>query len=211
MSKAIAEDRSVAREKYSELKLEAQFLKVSPTYLTARPGNLTVGVYSGTTDLVVTPILGNGTGSFFVVRHSNFSSLATTDYTLQLPTSEGNITVPQSGKLLQLTRRDSKVIVTDYTIGNVTLLYSTAEIFTWKQYQNKTVLVVYGGPEETHEVAIKTTVTPLQLEGPNVDHNFVNRNLLLTWETSKTRRVIQVGQLFVYILGQCNIYRRMCM
>ncbi|WYZ39133.1 hypothetical protein EsH8_III_001047 [Colletotrichum jinshuiense] len=203
---AIAEDRSVAREKYSELKLEAQFLKVSPTYLTARPGNLTVGVYSGTTDLAVTPILGNGTGSFFVVRHSNFSSLATTDYTLRLPTSEGNITVPQSGKLLQLTRRDSKVIVTDYTIGNVTLLYSTAEIFTWKQYQNKTVLVVYGGPEETHEVAIKTTVTPLQLEGPNVDHNFVNRNLLLTWETSKTRRVIQVGQLFVYILDRNSAY-----
>lgn len=33
---AIAEDRSIAREKYAEIKLEAQFLKVTPALRTSR-------------------------------------------------------------------------------------------------------------------------------------------------------------------------------
>ncbi|KAK6224870.1 glycosyl hydrolase family 35 [Colletotrichum tabaci] len=203
---AITEERGVGREKFSELKLEAQFLKVSPSYLTATPHNSTVGVYSKTPDITVTPLLGNKTGSFFVVRHSNYSSLATTDYTVRLPTSEGNITVPQFRTLLQLGRRDSKVIVTDYQVGNVTLLYSTAEIFTWKEYKSQTVLVVYGGRDETHEMAIKTAATPLMVEGTSVDHNYVNNTLVLTWTTSKTRRVVQVDRLFVYILDRNSAY-----
>ncbi|KAJ0298027.1 hypothetical protein COL516b_010177 [Colletotrichum fioriniae] len=203
---AITEERSVSREKYSELKLEAQFLKVSPAYLTATPGNLTVGVYSATPDITVTPLLGNGNGSFFVVRHSAYNSLATTDYTLRLPTSQGTITIPQSRDLLQLTRRDSKIVVTDYPVGNTTLLYSTAEIFTWKQYKNQTVLVVYSGPGETHEIAIKSTATPFLVEGTSVDHNYVNNTLLLAWETSSTRRVVKVDNLVIYILDRNSAY-----
>ncbi|KAK1499689.1 glycosyl hydrolase family 35 [Colletotrichum tamarilloi] len=203
---AITEERTVSREKYSELKLEAQFLKVSPAYLTATPGNLTVGVYSATPDITVTPLLGNGNGSFFVVRHSNYNSLATTDYTLRLPTSQGTITIPQSRDLLQLTRRDSKIVVTDYPVGNTTLLYSTAEIFTWKQYKNQTVLVVYSGPGETHEIAIKSTTTPVLVEGTSVDHNYVNNTLLLAWETSSTRRVVKVDNLVIYILDRNSAY-----
>ncbi|KAK1971986.1 family 35 glycosyl hydrolase [Colletotrichum sublineola] len=201
---AITEERGIGREKYSELKLEAQFMKVSPAYLTATPYNSTVGIYSNATDITVTPLLGNGTGSFFVVRHSNYSSLATTEYALRLPTSEGDITVPQFGKLLHLGRRDSKVMVTDYRVGNTTLLYSTAEIFTWKEYRNQTVLVVYGGPDETHEMAIRTNATPVLMEGTSVDHHDVNGSLVLSWATSTTRRVVQVGHLFVYILVDRN-------
>ncbi|KAK1985896.1 family 35 glycosyl hydrolase [Colletotrichum cereale] len=203
---AITEERGIGREKFSELKLEAQFLKVSPAYLTATPYNSTVGVYSNATDITVTPLLGNGTGSFFVVRHSNYSSLATTEYTLRLPTSEGKIIVPQFRERLQLGRRDSKVIVTDYRVGNMTLLYSTAEIFTWKEYKDQTVLVVYGGPDESHEMAIKTDATPVLVEGTSVDHHDVNSTLVLTWATSTTRRVVQVGHLFVYILDRNSAY-----
>ncbi|OHW97635.1 glycosyl hydrolase family 35 protein [Colletotrichum incanum] len=203
---AVTEERGVGREKFSELKLEAQFLKVSPTYLIATPYNLTVGVYSRTTDVTVTPLLGNGTGSFFVVRHSNYSSLVTTDYTLRLPTSEGNITIPQFRELLQLGRRDSKVIVTDYRVGNTTLLYLTAEIFTWKEYNNQTVLVVYSGPDESHEMAIKTNATPLFLEGTSIDHHYVNNTLVLSWATLTTRRVVQVDHLLIYILDRNSAY-----
>ncbi|KAK1992270.1 family 35 glycosyl hydrolase [Colletotrichum falcatum] len=203
---AITEERGVGREKFSELKLEAQFLKVSPAYLTATPYNSTVGVYSNATDITVTPLLGNGTGSFFVVRHRNYSSMATTEYTLRLPTAEGNITVPQFLRGLQLGRRDSKVVVTDYRVGNVTLLYSTAEIFTWKEYKDQTVLVVYGGPDETHEMAIKTDTTAVLVEGASVDHHDVNGTLVLSWATLTTRRVVQAGHLFVYILDRNSAY-----
>ncbi|KAK2061556.1 family 35 glycosyl hydrolase [Colletotrichum caudatum] len=204
---AITEERGIGREKFSELKLEAQFLKVSPAYLTATPYNSTVGVYSNATDITVTPLLGNSTGSFFVVRHSNYSSLATTEYTLRLPTSEGNITVPRFRGLLQLGRRDSKVVVTDYRVGNMTLLYSTAEIFTWKEYKDQTVLVVYGGPDETHEMAIKTAATPALMEGSGVDNHDVNGTLVLSWATWTARRVVQVGHLFVYILDRNSAYK----
>ncbi|KAF6809495.1 glycoside hydrolase family 35 protein [Colletotrichum sojae] len=203
---AIKEDRSVAREKYSELKLEAQFLKVSSSYLTTRPGNLTQGIYSRNTNVIVTPLIGNRTASYFVVRHSDYASLATTNYTLRLPTSEGTIAIPQFREQLSLGRRDSKIHVVDYEVGKMSLLYSTAEIFTWKQYQNRTVLLLYGGPGETHEMAIKTTAGPTMVEGSDVDVNVVNGNLVLTWETSKTRRVVQVDQLSIYILDRNSAY-----
>jgi hypothetical protein len=52
-------------------------------------------------------------------------------YTLTLPTSSGNMTVPQLGGQLTLDGKDSKVHVVDYTAGSSHLLYSTAEIMTW--------------------------------------------------------------------------------
>jgi hypothetical protein len=48
---AIAENRQVSREKYSELKLRANFLQVSPAYLTSHPDNGSFGVYTDTNDL----------------------------------------------------------------------------------------------------------------------------------------------------------------
>ncbi|KAF9871549.1 glycosyl hydrolase family 35 [Colletotrichum karsti] len=204
---SITEDRSVAREKYSEMKLEAQFLKVSPSYLTAKPGNLTTDVYATNYNLAVTPLRSNISASYFVVRHANYSSLATTEYTLRLPTSQGTIAIPQFREKLQLNGRDSKIHVVDYPVGNKTLLYSTAEIFTWKKFTDKTVLLVYGGPGETHEMAIKkTTETPFLAEGSDVDYNVVNGNLVLTWKTSEQRRVVQVDDFFIYILDRNSAY-----
>jgi len=68
---AIAEDRTL-REKYYELKLQANFLRVSPAYLTTRPMNLNSnqGAFTGNTALVTTQVLdavGNTTG-FYVIR-----------------------------------------------------------------------------------------------------------------------------------------------
>ncbi|UKZ81132.1 hypothetical protein TrVFT333_008902 [Trichoderma virens FT-333] len=152
---SIREDRTVDREKYSELKLQGQFMKVSPGYITTTPGNTTQGVYSDNRDIAITPLLAEESGNFFVVRHANYSSTASTSYTIKLPTSEGEITIPQQGGSLTLNGRDSKFHVTDYPVGNYTLLYSTAEIFTWKAFADKTVLVLYGGADELHEYAVK--------------------------------------------------------
>ena len=64
---AIAENREVNREKYSELKLQANFLQASPAYLTTSPSNGSYGVYTDTHDLLVTPLSGPLT-SFYIVR-----------------------------------------------------------------------------------------------------------------------------------------------
>ena len=110
---AIREDRTLTREKYSELKLQANFLKASPAYLIAQPQNFTNDTtYSSTSALTVTPLLTNTT-SFWVVRHTDWTSLAGTIYNLKVPTKAGNVTIPQLGGTLLLIGRDSKVSRTE--------------------------------------------------------------------------------------------------
>lgn len=52
-------------------------------------------------------------------------------YTIALPTSAGNLTVPLLGGKLEIRGKDSKIHVVDYDAGKTTLLYSTGEIATW--------------------------------------------------------------------------------
>ncbi|EOD50237.1 putative beta-galactosidase protein [Neofusicoccum parvum UCRNP2] len=139
----IAEDRSITREKYSEAKLQAHFLQASPAYLTAIPENKT-HAYVDTEQILVTPI-GNHPTRFYLVRHTDWTSWNPTPYRLTVPTSAGNLTVPQLGGTLTLNGRDSKIHVTDYDVGGTNLIYSSAEIFTWKKYAGRTVLLLYGG------------------------------------------------------------------
>lgn len=198
------------REKYSELKLQANFLAVSPGYLTAVAANsTTTGIYNTNSAVVTTPVLGSN-GSFFVVRHSDFTSEDSTNYTLSLPTSAGTISIPQLGGSLSLNGRDSKVHVTDYPVGSSKLLYSTAEIFTWQVYDNTTVLIVYGGPDELHELAVIGTSSGSLVEGDGVTIQQTNSSVVAQWTTSADRRIIQVGDLSIYILGKslsmCVVY-----
>lgn len=128
----IRENRAVDREKYSEAKLLAYFLQASPAYLTATPGNETKGEFT-TKALTVTPLLDSKSDTgFFVVRQSDYASRETIDYKIKLPVSGGGrLTIPQLGGALSLHGRDSKIFVTNYDIGGIKILYSTAEIMTW--------------------------------------------------------------------------------
>lgn len=200
----ITEDRLVTREKYSEAKLEANFLQASPAYLTAIPQNNTHanGSYSNNPEIAVTALFGNST-KFFVIRHAAYNSLASTSFKLIVPTSQGNITVPQLNGSLVLNGRDSKIAVADYDVGGTNLLYSTAEIFTWKKYSHKTVLVVYGGPNEFHELAFPNFSNASVVEGSNVTITKKGQNIIVNFETSSSRRVVQLGRdVYVYILGK---------
>ncbi|KAH3918288.1 beta-galactosidase [Parastagonospora nodorum] len=196
----IREDRRVDREKYSEQKVQANFFKVSPAYLTATRGNASNTTWTTTSDLSVTPAWGNGTG-FYFLRHSKYNSLATTSYKLKISTSAfGNITVPQTnGTSLTLNGRDAKIHVSDYDLGGTTLVYSTAEIFTWHKYADKTVLVVYGGPGETHELAI--AVTGLEVLEGDVQSTATRGYTLLSFKADGSRKVAKlgVGSNFVYV------------
>lgn len=158
-------------------------------------------MYNTNADIVTTPLLGSN-GSFFIVRHSDFTSQASTNYTLSLPTSAGTVSIPQLGGSLSLNGRDSKVHVTDYPVGDSKLLYSTAEIFTWQVFDNKTVLIVYGGPNELHELAILSANGGTMVEGDGVTIQQTNNSVVAQWQTSADRRIVQFGDLFVYILGK---------
>ncbi|KAJ5147104.1 hypothetical protein N7526_000456 [Penicillium atrosanguineum] len=206
----ITESRNITREKYSELKLLGNFAKVSPSYLVATPGNATTSTYTSTADLTVTPLLGSNSSasSFFVIRHTDYSSQDSVGYKLRLPTSAGSLTIPQLGGSLTLSGRDSKIHVVDYDVAGTNILYSTAEVFTWKDFGNEKVLVVYGGPNEHHELAVssKSSVSVVEGSSSGIISKQKGNAVVISWDVSSTRRIVKVGDLKIFLLDRNSAY-----
>ncbi|KAJ6109649.1 Glycoside hydrolase family 35 [Penicillium sp. IBT 16267x] len=186
---AITEERGIWREKYSEEKLEANFLKASPAYLTATPG---IGV----------------NGSYGAPASTNFSSTDNTQYTITLPTSIGNVTIPQLGGSLTLYGRDSKFHVTDYDLGGINLIYSSAEILTWTRGAGSAhVLILYGGAGEKHEFALARHLgNPTVIEGSGITIRLKGSISVIQWEVKPNRRIVRIGDLEVYLLWRNEAY-----
>ena len=204
----IAEDRAITRAKYSETKLGANFIKVSPAYITSTPLNYTNGSYANTAAIAVTPLVGNG--SFYVVRHAAYNSNASTSYTLSVPSSAGNITIPQLTQLadhLTLDGRDSKVHIVDYDLDGVNLLYSSAEVFTWQKYADRTVLVLYGGETETHEFAVPSRQCSL-VSGTSGSVAVESRDGfdIVQWQVTPEARIVACGNLTIHLLWRDDAY-----
>ena len=171
-------------------------------------GSASTIAYASTTDLYVTPLTGQKTASsFYVVRHADYTSLASTNYTLKVSSSAGSLKIPQLGGFLTLNGRDSKIHVTDYPVSGSNILYSTAEVFTWKQYAKSSVLVLYGGPNEHHEFAVSGTYKTSVVEGSSsgITIESVNGAVVVAWDVSPTRRIVQIGDLLVLLLGKWSL------
>lgn len=207
---AIAEDRQVSREKYSELKLQANFLQVSPNYLISMPSEGTFGIFTNTSELVATELAPTKSAeTFYIVRHSDWTSQATVKYTLRITSSGRNLTVPQMGGSLSLPGRDSKIHVVDYDLGGVKLYYSSAEIFTWKKSSAKTVLIMYGGMNETHEFAVPSELgLPSKVEGDGVRSAQQSGSTIIQWDVQPSRRVVHFGEILeVHLLWRNEAYQ----
>ena len=203
----IAEDRTVTREKYSELKLQANFLKVTPAYLVATPSNTTNGSTYVNTPLLATTKLTTNTTDLYVVRHAAYNTYDSTNYKLSVSTSLGDVTIPQLNGTLTLNGRDSKTHVTDYAVGSYNMLYSSAEIFTWKISGDKTVLVLYGGPNESHEAAFVGQTNGRVIEGSGVTKASKNGTLILSWAVTPGRKIVKFSSgLYVYLLDRYEAY-----
>ncbi|VUC34740.1 unnamed protein product [Clonostachys rosea] len=205
---AIGEDRLINREKYSELKLQAQLFKVAPGYLTSSLDSSGAN-YSSTSSVSIVARLNDDPedGNFFVARQTKYWDTTSVNYTLLIPTSMGVLAVPQLGGVLSLIGRDSKVHVSDFSVGDTNLLYSTAEIFTWKEFETHKVLVLYGAQGELHEFAVEgsaqnTTV----VEGVGVTIEDKNGYAVIQYHPSPERRVVKVGNLQIYLLDRNSAY-----
>lgn len=201
----ITEARTVEREKFSEIKLQAMFLQSSPAYLTAVPQNNSNanGSYTGNMNIATTALLGNVT-NFYILRHATYDSLSTEKYSITLPTSKGNLTIPQLGGEMSLVGRDSKFHVTDYDIDGINLLYSTAEIFTWRKFDTGHVLVVYGGPGETHELSIVSGGKATVVEGNKDQVRFSMRSesTVVQYTAGVNRVIVKLSNgLYIHLLG----------
>ncbi|KAJ7688379.1 glycoside hydrolase superfamily [Mycena rosella] len=211
---AIAEDRTL-REKYYELKLQANFRAVSPAFLTSRPMNMlaTQGSFTGNQALKTTQVLdvvGNKTG-FYVVRQTDASTNDVQAYTLTLPTSIGNLTIPTIGGTLALNGKDSKIHVVDYVAGSTNMLYSSGEILTWASMDSRDVIFVYGSNGELHETAFKfpssvPTATVVSGTGTIKTRSLAGNSLVLQYTTSG-QTVVQIGNILLYILDRENAYQ----
>ncbi|EGX88653.1 beta-galactosidase lacA [Cordyceps militaris CM01] len=203
---AIREDRYLDREKYSELKLEALFNRASPAYLVTTPGELSTSVYTDNPNIAVTPLKSNGTGDYYVVRHSDYQITTSASYKLRLPTSNGTLTVPQTNGSLTLPGRDTKIHVTDYAVGNHTMHYCTAEILTWQKVGDQTILILYSGLGEFHELAFRGSHNVTQIEGNKVSAPASSMNTVVSWTVDTKRQVIQVNNLTIYLLDRNSAY-----
>ncbi|KAJ5904546.1 hypothetical protein N7504_006929 [Penicillium tannophilum] len=207
---AITESRNITRQKYSELKLIGNFQKVSPSYLLTEPGNLSTSAYSTNSDIAVTPLIGsNGSAtSYFVVRHSDYSSQSSVNYKLKVPTSAGNLTIPQLSGSLTLGNRDSKIHVVDYDVAGTNILYSTAEVFSWKKVPNGKILVLYGDVGEHHELAVSGASSATVVEGSSsgITSKKVGKAVVIGWDVSETRRIVKIGDLKVLLLDRYDAY-----
>ncbi|KAF2641762.1 hypothetical protein P280DRAFT_448976 [Massarina eburnea CBS 473.64] len=93
----------------------------------------------------------NSDGRFYLAEHNSTNSKAVSDFALTARTSAGDVIIPS----LQLAGRQSRWIVTDYAIGNETLLYSSAEVLTYGIFDHP-VIVFYVREGQTGEFAFST-------------------------------------------------------
>ncbi|EFQ85763.1 hypothetical protein PTT_19185 [Pyrenophora teres f. teres 0-1] len=87
---------------------------------------------------------------FYLAENNNTRTRAVTNFAITVKTSAGDVKIPS----MQLAGRQSRWVVTDYDVGNKTLLYSSAEIATYGLF-NRPVIVFYMREGQTGEFAFK--------------------------------------------------------
>lgn len=185
-------------------------MRSSPAFLTgvAQDNSNGAGAYTGNTDIFVSSVVDSGSQTkFFFQRQNAYYSTSQPSYTLTLPTSQGNITLPQLGGQLSLNGRESKISVTDFDLGGVNLLYSTAEIFTWQQNSGETTLVVYGDLGQIHELAVQTSATATQIEGTGATIKAQNGGVIINTLVTADRQIFRFDNgLNVHFLNRHTAY-----
>lgn len=95
--------------------------------------------------------------SFLMSLYSTvFSRITSTsvNFTLQVSTSNGTLTLPQKSDSLVLNGRQSKIVATDYSWGSSKTLYSTASILFAGTVGARDVLFLYGDGDQSTEIAL---------------------------------------------------------
>lgn len=153
-SAPISEDRSIG-SKYYETKLLALFTRSAKDLtVTDRLGN---GTQYTTNDAISASELRNpeNNAAFYVTTHLDTTLGTDESFKLHINTSEGPLTIPRHGGAIRLNGHQSKIIVTDFSLGSETLLYSTAEVLTYEVLDHKPTLVLWLPKGESGEFAIK--------------------------------------------------------
>jgi len=80
---------------------------------------------------------------------------------IQVEWQAGIHTIPQAPDLfIPLPKRSMRIVVSNYDLGGLTLLYSTFELLTRVPHRDSTILAVYGGRGEEGEIAFSLPDVP---------------------------------------------------
>ncbi|KAJ5704245.1 hypothetical protein N7493_011383 [Penicillium malachiteum] len=207
-SAPISEDRSIG-SKYYETKLLALFTRTAK-------------------DLPKTDLIGNGTqytdnsdvrayelrnpdtnAGFYATFHSNTSTDTNEAFHLKVDTSVGKLTVPQHGGVIRLNGHQSKIIVTDFTFGSGSLLYSTAEVLTYAVFDKVPTLVLWVPTGESGEFNVKGAKkgSTKSCQGCS-DVKFIKEKggLTATFTQSYGMSVLEIDDIRVVILDRTYAY-----
>jgi hypothetical protein len=150
-SAPLRETREV-RDKFKQYKLLALFTRVSKgLHNTVMESNGTANAVDNRG--IWTWVLKNQDADtrFYLAENNKTNTRAVTDFSMTVKTSVGAINIPS----MQLAGRQSRWVVTDYAVGNETLLYSSAEIATFGLFDSP-VLVFYLKEGQTGDFAFKS-------------------------------------------------------
>ncbi|KAF3934632.1 Beta-galactosidase [Dactylellina cionopaga] len=139
-------------DKFKQTKLLALFTRVSSALW--KTNMETNGTAVATKDpSLFTWVLRNPDAftGFYFVGHTTSSSRANTAFSLEVTASDGNHTITS----LDLQGRQMRIIVTDYTFGDYTLLYSSAQVLTYALL-DRAVLVFYLNNGQKGSFAFKS-------------------------------------------------------
>lgn len=138
-------------DKFKHIKLIGLFTRVSKSLLNTEMESNGTGNAVNTSS-IFTWVLRNPEDSagFYITQQNNSRSRENTVFSLDLTTSEGEVTIPS----FDLRGRQSRIVVTDYSVGDYTLLYSSAEVLTYGLF-DVPVIVAYLNEGQVGELAFK--------------------------------------------------------
>lgn len=154
-SAPIHENRLIG-DKYSEVKLFGLFMRVARDFSKVnRVGNSTD--YTTDKDITATELRNPDTNAgFYVTRHDYSPSRERTQFKLDVSTEVGDFRIPSKGSIT-LNGTDSKVLVTDFSIGQTgkKITYTTLEILTVSDLGDRQVVVFWAPEGEEGEFLLK--------------------------------------------------------
>ncbi|KAJ9154763.1 Glycosyl hydrolase family 35 [Pleurostoma richardsiae] len=176
-------------------------------------------------DLLVTEMVGNGTGyqvssdsvwtwllknpdtdaTFTVTQQSNTRSTSDVSFSADLTTSEGPVTVPD----VSLLGRQSRILVTDYGFGDHTLLYASPDILTNGIF-DVDALVFYLKEGQVGEFAFKgeTNLTYTVYGNSAVTTSDENGRQVFTYTQAAGSTVVKFSNgVLLYLLDQPTAWR----
>lgn len=195
-SSPVSENRAIG-SKYYETKLLSLFTRAAHELAhTVRLGNNTE--YT-TNDAITTAELRNPetNAAFYVIMHSNTTSGTTERFQLHVDTSEGGLTIPQFADDIVIDGHQAKILVTDFTFGDQTLLYSTAEVLSFAVIDGKSVLALWLPEGESGEFSVKSASSAELFDASasenTVEFNETDEGIVVSYVQSTGMNIVQLG------------------